>query len=731
LAQVAALARFRRQGCGVLRQRVVFSTLRTPPFRFTIMATLPTVLCLMAMFAAEAHKPVSWAGFLHIEDHAMKANPITKVVNQLETLQEELKAEQEKDEEAYEKMQCWCENGETIKKKSIADAENNIATLPPIIEANAAKAKQVTTELEQLRSDLVKNEEALKESQSMRYKEAEDFTQEERDAEDTIRGCKLGIKVLGTNHDAALPQEAMLQVKQVLKRHKVLEPAMLEKLGGIDPEKRKMVLSLVEKNPHKQEYAPQSSEILGVLKTMLEEFEENLKTMTAEEENAKAAFAELKPAKEAEMRAQNKQVREKLAQKVKADKAAEDAKLDMKESINVKEVDEQALLDIKERCPKMDQEFETRTKFRQEETKAVSEAMKILTDDDARTAMHRSTTLMQLQSKVAGHRGSTKLLSLVTKKLLTVAKKHAVPELALIALAVKDDVFGKVKESIDTMIAQLNQQEKDEFKQRDFCNAELHQNTLDLDEKYHDKENQEAKIADLNAQIERLANEIKVARAEIADTQIEMKQAFEAREAENKEFSIINADQQLAQATLQKALNKLNDFYRGSNEVPQLLQKSASTQRLGQPNYHAKGSGGEGPEGFEKQEKSSGGGKVMTMIEEILHESAEEMTETASDEHESQVAHEEYGRMQNKVIQARQKEIATKTEEKAAADEDLVATKADYAQTGKDLEELHAYESGIHRECDFLLDNFQARRDARVEEIEALSEAKSMMSGMA
>jgi len=707
------------------------------------MASFYNLLALLAVVSVVAnsvdktvdpHRQANWASFLHTEALSFKANPITKVVNQLETMQGELKDEAEKDQAAYEKMQCWCEGGEEAKKKSIADCQTKIDALPPVIEANNAKAMQVTNDLEALRKALVDNESGLKEAQALRYKEAEDFMQEERDNEDTIRGCKMALNVLSTNHDSAFPQEAVTQVKQVLRKHRVLEPAMLEKLKTQPG--HKLVTALTQKNPHLQEYAPQSGELVGMLKTMLEEFEENLATMQAEEANAAAAFKELKPAKEAEMRAQNKQVREKLAQKVKADKAAQDAKLDMEETKNVQAVDQQALLDIRERCPVMDKEFETRTMFRQQEGMAIGEAIKILTDDDARDAMHHSTTLLQVRAQKSELKLSKPAIkSAITNKLLQIAKRHALPQMALLALAVKSDVFAKVKESIDTMVDQLNTQEKDEFKQRDYCNDELHQNTLQKDELYHDKENQMAKIAELEARVEQLANEIKVAKAEIADTQIQMMQAYEARKEENAEFMVINADNQLTQATLNKALNKLNEFYTGSNEVPKMLlqtRASSSVLKLGQPaNYEARGSAGEGPDGFKKLEKGSGGGKVMTMLQDIIKESAQEMTETISDEHASQMAHEEYGRQQNKVIGARMKEISTKSEEQAQAENDLVETKGDLAQTGKDLQELYDYANGVHRECDFLLDNFQARRDARVEEIEALNEAKAMMSGMA
>merc|ERR1719162_1334337 len=112
------------------------------------------------------------------------------------------------------------------------------------------------------------------------------------------------------------------------------------------------------------------------------------------------------------------------------------------------------------------------------------------------------------------------------------------------------------------------------------------------------------------------------------------------------------------------------------------------------------------------------------MIKEIINEAELQMKTTISDAHQDQLAYEEYGREQNKIIVARMQLIEEKLQQKAQADEDLASTTADLKLTGEDIEELHNYANGVHRECDFILDHFQARRDARKEEIVALNGAK-------
>merc|ERR1719327_2205242 len=55
--------------------------------------------------------------------------------------------------------------------------------------------------------------------------------------------------------------------------------------------------------------------------------------------------------------------------------------------------------------------------------------------------------------------------------------------------------------------------------------------------------------------------------------------------------------------------------------------------------------------------------------------------------------------------------------------------KEDKMSTGKELMETMQYIAALHGECDWLLQNFDARKTAREEEIEGLHNAKDTLSG--
>jgi len=81
------------------------------------------------------------------------------------------------------------------------------------------------------------------------------------------------------------------------------------------------------------------------------------------------------------------------------------------------------------------------------------------------------------------------------------------------------------------------------------------------------------------------------------------------------------------------------------------------------------------------------------------------------------------------IIQATQS-ISDMSEGKAKAQSDLVMAKTDLKGTMTELFGLHEEAGDLHKSCDFLLNNFELRQKARSAEMDALNEAKNILSGM-
>merc|ERR1740121_2885560 len=103
--------------------------------------------------------------------------------------------------------------------------------------------------------------------------------------------------------------------------------------------------------------------------------------------------------------------------------------------------------------------------------------------------------------------------------------------------------------------------------------------------------------------------------------------------------------------------------------------------------------------------------------------------DSVKSESAAQAAYEQTVADTNGSVAALQKEILSKTEAKASAKKDKTMAESDLAETETELGELAKYDSEMHAECDYVLKNFEARQSARAQEIEALQQAKQILSG--
>merc|ERR1719160_604068 len=216
-------------------------------------------------------------------------------------------------------------------------------------------------------------------------------------------------------------KSSLLEVQSILREnlHGKTGNAALRKLG-LKPHQRKEVQSFLQMSEGTHTNIPGSSEILGVLKQMQENFETNLKEAQTTEAEAAKAYADLKAAKEKEIGEQTSQSDAKTAQLGDTVERLAEAKADLKDTVNTLGADTKFLADLKQRCGDMDAEFAARSKMRQEEITAVSEALNILTEDEARDQFTKTYEGF-IQIKKRGGRQMKKAAELV----MSAARKFA------------------------------------------------------------------------------------------------------------------------------------------------------------------------------------------------------------------------------------------------------------------------------------------------------------------
>merc|ERR1719399_2648456 len=292
------------------------------------------------------------------------------------------------------------------------------------------------------------------------------------------------------------------------------------------------------------------------------------------------------------------------------------------------------------------------------------------------------------------------------------------PRLAALAVSAHMSNFGKVKESIQSMIDNLLKEKEDEIKHRDFCIDEFNKNERSIENKEREKSEKLAKIDDLQSTVDTCTKEIETMKASIAEMQVQMKRAGENREIENKDFQLTIADQRATQKLLGAALGILQSFYSKAALV-QGGRGSASKRTAQTPM----------PPGFKPLKTSGAGGGVVAMIQTIIDDSKAMEADAIRGEESAQKEYEDFVKDTNFSIEETSDALINKTQEKGAAEEAKIQMEVERDETLGELEQLYQENADLHRSCDFLMKNFELRQTTRDEEIEALKQSIAMFSG--
>merc|ERR1719379_3304146 len=102
--------------------------------------------------------------------------------------------------------------------------------------------------------------------------------------------------------------------------------------------------------------------------------------------------------------------------------------------------------------------------------------------------------------------------------------------------------------------------------------------------------------------------------------------------------------------------------------------------------------------------------------------------EAIRSEEDAQKAYEDFVKDTNKSIEEKSKDIVNKSDMKAKAEGELVQANKDKESVMLELEQLSNYNAQLHQSCDFVMKNFEIRQTARDEEVEALRQAKAILS---
>merc|ERR1719482_2504800 len=297
------------------------------------------------------------------------------------------------------------------------------------------------------------------------------------------------------------------QHRKLMKEYGGYTLAELQTLNGA----KKLVKSFMQEKGN-------TGEIYGVLTTMYEQMQEDLKETEAKKADLKES-----------LKTEEDNAKRKTAEAGENKKALEAAKTSLEDNENTLASDTDFLANVKKTCKEMDEQWSIARKTRKEEILAVAEAIQILTEEESNETAAEANAPAFLQMKSVRSRSNVRILA--AKTLQRTAKKTGSSALLALSASVQLDGFVKVKKAINDMIDDLKQQQKDEVKHKDFCQKEM-----DTNENTQNQKDLNAAISLLDEQIATLKKGIEATKAEIAQGKVDLQQANMDRVEESQQF---------------------------------------------------------------------------------------------------------------------------------------------------------------------------------------------------
>jgi len=666
-----------------------------------------------------------------------EATPVDKVVDLIRALQGKLEADQSTEQAAFDKLACWCEETTDRKAADIQKAMQDIKRLGTNILSLKGKVAVLHSEIGELKQTTQDNEKSQAEATTLREKNNKRFLEAKEEMEATIGSLEKAILRLsgaGTKTASLLQQKENLQASRLVLQ-KAVQALPLD--NALSPKKMKTLADFIQRDPAEYydqkaqksaAYSPASATIQGLLKDMYDTFVSNLEQQTVSESDQQYQFEELIAAKTKEHNTLVATTVVKASEKAEAEVMLADSSEEMDDTTKVMKENKKFFEDTKAECTTKADEWSERVRSRTEELDGIKKGIEILTSDEAKELFAKAikpgkeTMLLQV---VGGAREEAPVKA--AEELKRVARKQHSLRLAVLATRVRGGHFDKVVEMIDNMVEMIKKEQKDDEIEREWCKAETTKNEEEASKYEYKVERMVAKQEQLEDQVTAMEAVVRETVAEMEEIQQEMQQLQDERNAEKDAMEEAKSNDEGAIEILERAIATLRSFY-GNNaktgtemgEVQgsvKLLQKKSDDPA--KPEFAPSEAGS-------RRGESKGIVSILTMLKEDLED---EIKNAVKNDEASQKAFE------NEISES--VEAMERLRARKANLDDSIATANDSAddahQDENDAAEMKAkdeeYLSQIRPDCEWMLENFDARTESRAEETRGLFDAKALLEG--
>jgi len=637
-----------------------------------------------------------------------RANPIRKVVNMMQKMQTEIEKEGEEEKELYDKFMCHCKSELADFNKGKDEFEGAVPKLKAEIEATQAQISQLAEEIKAQKAEEAQAVGSMESATGRRDKEHEHFEDEVSELKVDISAIDNALPALdqAMHTGGALLQSTSSKVMSLLSSEQIARLEQVVAKGKkASTEDRQLATSFLE--------GKAKANGIGEVKAMLVDEEDEMKEEVSddkvEEKKELNIFQQLMEAKTTE----KDSIEDTLADKIDRLGSLKVSLVELKgqasDAVAAVGKDFDLLQKLSDSCAAKTKEFDARVKTQQEELTALHETIKILNDDDNLDLFNKalpSPSLLQLH-----HRSED--LRRQALDVLRSVPNSTTADMLLLALSHKGVDFAQVQKMIDDMVTLLKQEQKDDVSKKEYCEKQSFELTSKTKALTHRITNLKDALSVDEDSLESVSAEITEMQKGITALDKSVAESTEMRQEEHAEYQKTVQEQAATKQVLQLAQTRMNAFYH-----PELTPTTTTPNPYSLDLMQQDG-----------KTKTNSGNAVLRMLQELITETDKTVAEAEFDEKDAQKFYEDLLSDSKSKREADSQAIVDKQKMKAELETDKVKKSTAAAAESKELEDVEDYGKKLHEQCDWLLQNFETRKDARATEQETLVNAKGILAG--
>merc|ERR1719262_125425 len=281
--------------------------------------------------------------------------------------------------------------------------------------------------------------------------------------------------------------------------------------------------------------------------------------------------------------------------------------------------------------------------------------------------------------------------------------------------------FDEINQMIQKMIFRLMAEQKDEDDHKAWCDLELEKSTESRDDKQAKKEELEDKIEEAKATVQKLTEDVVTLSDEVSKIVAAIEEATKVRNDEKAENEATIKDAQDAQKAVTAAIAVLEDYYKSQGSFLQAGFHEPVEVSAKPETWENDSTGLQNPDG------------VLDMMKTISADFAKMEADTVATEEVNQKEYDQMVTDESINKAGKEQEIEDKNREKARLVDKIATWEGKHKHVTAELEAVVQYlkdlipACGDAEEADQNKEDYEARKQARTDEIEALRKAQTIL----